>query len=165
MKKYLTKENQELLDLYEQDGLYNPDYIHYDAMGHHSTNCMRCGTLVIERDSEAVNCPHCGRVVSIERSIMRELPNFIRVLMKLEDGSQIGLISCLDCQHLISNASEQEQKRIIAQINYGYARSMGVVKRPEKDIQDYVDRMQKIKFKKLQEAKSMSNSEKIKKGG
>jgi len=147
---YLTEEQIELLDEHNEDGLFNPHYVEYDEKGHKSTRCMRCGDLVILRDTIQAECPHCGKTFPVESPLMRQLPNLRRLRKELEDGSFIDLLLCADC-HVLMEGEENDDDRIMAQINAGWIIEMERGKKSPTEIQEVIDREKSKKIKKVKE--------------
>lgn len=148
MKKYLSEDNQLLLNKNKADGLFSPDYVKYDASGVKFTGCMRCGTPVIKRDSEIIKCPHCNKEIFVEKQTLKELPNLVKVRKFLSNGSYIEIISCVNCAGYFEDMTEEEEKRLIAQLCYGWAKDMHFARKHERDIKAYIDEQQKLSFKK-----------------
>jgi tRNA G26 N,N-dimethylase Trm1 len=147
MKEYLTKENQQLVDKFKEDGLYNPDYVEYDERGIKTVHCMRCGEIIISRDTIETKCPHCGRTHLVEIPLLKNLPNLKRVLKELDDDSLIELLVCEGCQEIMEKATEEENKRIWAQINAATVKEMLFLKRSSDKIKEHLDKKQKVKIK------------------
>jgi len=147
-RDYLPKDYNDLLDLFKQDNLFDPDYVIYDEYGVKQTKCQRCGTVVVHRMSEMIRCVHCNKTFQIETKLLKELPNLVKIEKDLSNGKYVALLSCQECAPYFENLNESEEKRILAQLCYGWAKDLKQSKRPSKDIQNYIDKRVKLKFEK-----------------
>lgn len=133
------------------DGLWNPEYVTYDAAGVKEVGCMRCGTPVMKRMEAVAVCPSCHGQIMVEMPAPTPLPNCARLKHGLPGGSFAELIICTDCLPIIERMDEKEHERIHAQIEAGLIREMTVAGRPQKVIEAEATRIRDLVASKKKE--------------
>lgn len=124
---YLSFFNQELIRHFDNDGLFNPEYVTYDEKGRPvKASCMRCGKHIPNE--------------------YRQLPE-LKARRFLEGGAYIELLTCDNCRPLLSISSSYDS-RIIAQILSGLILEMEAIGWPQDRIKSEMAKYEElIKFK------------------
>jgi hypothetical protein len=125
-RDYLTKEDIELLDEYNKDGLYDPEYVEFVQDGPRwfisKTHCMKCGKVIVD-----FRCPKDQIAISENK----HPDNYKPVKRKLAIGAHINILLCPDCE-----TTSIDEGRVLAQIRAGLARESEFAGRHPTHIQD-----------------------------
>lgn len=137
----ISKTAKKELEKHAEDGLWNPEYVTYDAQGVKEVACMRCGTPVMKRPEAEAKCPHCRNQFMIEMPVPVPLPNCARVKHELPSGSYVELILCADCSPIVQKMEREEAQRVYSQIESAAAIEMEKVGKPAEAIEDELSRI------------------------
>lgn len=128
-RKYLSEKFQGQLEKSKDDGFYSGEYVEFDPMGYLRVRCMRCGEIVSER-KRAMNGAY----------VMIPLENYLPVKKILSDGTEANFISCNKCSQFIALADNDEEKRMMAAAQAGWAQEMVNAHRDELVIAAYMEK-------------------------
>ena len=135
-KDYLLGKDNELLNKFDEDKLYDPEYVEFTTRGENvvpsKTKCMRCGTVIVDyQDQDDLQAIRMSQAPKNYKTIRRNLTN----------GSYLNILVCPSCEH-----EPIDDERAMAVVRAGLAREAELIGKDPEFIKKRAQHYNTLKF-------------------